>query len=1331
MSTAIYDASLVTRILRSRTLYAYYFLNSEFNNRTGGVRPEQQVPVSELVVLQRRLGEMIEFRNNKVLIPFEFNPAFGPGEQPIPPPFTSTFSLTFQASGLVPFPPPTYHAGRDAYFYYTGALQTVDWGDGTVETISETTPVSFAYKNHTYAADGTYTITVTAYDLIGLWLFNLIHPPGPTLPSPADNSQPGMLAFDVTGSPQLEDFDCQYTGVTALTGLTASTMLDTLRCTGCAGLTSIATTAWPALTVLECGSTGVTSLDLTANTVLQVLDADAAPVTTIDLTACATSINSVSAAGCTALTQLTSSAASLPALTSVNVAGASSLQVLTLPVAANLSILNLTGANALTLLYLLGAAALVGTLDLTGKTALSTLNIDSCVGLTGVTLTGCAVLSNFIFNGAGLITLDVTPCTGLITLLGSGATALTTLLGLSGKTALTGVNLTGCTSLIGVGALSGCSALTSINFTGCTSLLAVSIDTSPNLNTVLVNGCSALSIITVNGSKISSQIFTGCTSLGAVYLPDNTLLTSIGVVPNTGLQYLIVSGCTALNTTLNLAIYPNLIGLNVSGSGVVGLTGLAGLSLLSALNVSGCNLSAVAFSITGCAALQTLDALATASIDQTEVDAALARMATNAGIFPSGSVDLRVAAGVTPSPAGWTSYAVINGTAGWTVLVNGSPPAPTSSLSFVFAPPSSMTMSVDYFGDAVTLDWGDGTTINIPNTSGFFVTYTHTYAATGTYTCTFEAYSGAQIQGLNLTNLFNTNQQYVTSIDITNAPNLQVLNVEYTGITTLDLTGGIGLDSVSCDNCASITSINIAPAIILTAISCQNCPGITTINLSSSTALRGVYISGSSITSLDFTACPNIIQIDAIGCNFLTSLDGLVGKTALVNMNMTNSLHLAAVDVSGCTNLYQFNANGCALNQTTVDTVILQCNANKIAFGGFGVNGTIDVAGGTSTAPTNSSQILSAINYLLYTPPIWTVQYNSTPLLPILAYSYWNGATTGTPTVYKSTTAGGSWVATPLTLPFDSNINSIQLFRYGGGKLLAISSAVAPSTSSAVAVSTNDGSTWTLSQPNGSFPLICEGGVDWNGATFLIAMNNMSVLINPFYTSADGATWSEAAAIGTAGQLFTKPFDVAAAYGVNPGRWAVAGTPFASLYDVYISQSADATSAGTWQPQNVFGGTKELIKLSSGSFGGVTRWIACGIIVSGSPSSVIYYGDDTAGNGTGITWTAATGGSVAQDIYDITYNGSFFVAVGSGGTFLTSADGITWTTVPDPTGSGLALSNVIYDTNAGAWIISVLNYNSGNQIYQILGSDPNGAGSFANLPGYSSGALTRALVTLG
>ena len=77
MSNAIYDSSLLTRVLRSRTLYAFYVANKRLVDLGLSVQKLQNTPVSELVVLEARLGQQIEYRNGIAFIPFEFDQDVG------------------------------------------------------------------------------------------------------------------------------------------------------------------------------------------------------------------------------------------------------------------------------------------------------------------------------------------------------------------------------------------------------------------------------------------------------------------------------------------------------------------------------------------------------------------------------------------------------------------------------------------------------------------------------------------------------------------------------------------------------------------------------------------------------------------------------------------------------------------------------------------------------------------------------------------------------------------------------------------------------------------------------------------------------------------------------------------------------------------------------------------------------------------------------------------------------------------------------------------------------------------------------------------------------
>jgi hypothetical protein len=52
-----------------------------------------------------------------------------------------------------------------------------------------------------------------------------------------------------------------------------------------------------------------------------------------------------------------------------------------------------------------------------------------------------------------------------------------------------------------------------------------------------------------------------------------------------------------------------------------------------------------------------------------------------------------------------------------------------------------------------------------------------------------------------------------------------------------------------------------------------------------------------------------------------------------------------------------------------------------------------------------------------------------------------------------------------------------------------------------------------------------------------------------------------------------------------------------------------------------------------------------------------------------VNWTRRTSGT-SNDLYGVTYGNGTFVAVGEGGTILTSPDGVTWTQRTSGTGNG-------------------------------------------------------------
>jgi len=140
-------------------------------------------------------------------------------------------------------------------------------------------------------------------------------------------------------------------------------------------------------------------------------------------------------------------------------------------------------------------------------------------------------------------------------------------------------------------------------------------------------------------------------------------------------------------------------------------------------------------------------------------------------------------------------------------------------------------------------------------------------------------------------------------------------------------------------------------------------------------------------------------------------------------------------------------------------------------------------------------------------------------------------------------------------------------------------------------------------------------------------------------------------------------------------KFSYVNSEWVVLSDVSVSSSTTGTS-WTLKNSSIFGG-------------GVTNGVSpvmygAGVYVAVSNAKAAYSSDL-------ITWTASSPFG-SSTIYNATWTGSRFVAVGSGGVIYTSADGISWTLrVAD---SGLAANTLYYidcDTTRGIPYVAGLN----------------------------------------
>ncbi len=148
----------------------------------------------------------------------------------------------------------------------------------------------------------------------------------------------------------------------------------------------------------------------------------------------------------------------------------------------------------------------------------------------------------------------------------------------------------------------------------------------------------------------------------------------------------------------------------------------------------------------------------------------------------------------------------------------------------------------------------------------------------------------------------------VNSIDLSYCPNLEVLDLSYTDLSEIDLSHtpnlmwleaySDGSDGDS-EGITPRTSIDLSNLPILQYINMKG-NALTEIDLSHNPYLRWVDLNGNLLSSVDVSANPNIVELN-LSRNNLTAID-LSSNTALQELNL-DSNELTGVDVSNCSEL--------------------------------------------------------------------------------------------------------------------------------------------------------------------------------------------------------------------------------------------------------------------------------------------------------------------------------------------------------------------------------------------------------------------------------------------
>lgn len=198
------------------------------------------------------------------------------------------------------------------------------------------------------------------------------------------------------------------------------------------------------------------------------------------------------------------------------------------------------------------------------------------------------------------------------------------------------------------------------------------------------------------------------------------------------------------------------------------------------------------------------------------------------------------------------------------------------------------------------------------------------------------------IKGLqNLTNLQNFNADYngLTSINLSNLPNLTYLD-----ISDCDIPG---------TNTSSLTSVNLS-----------GCTALQELRLDDSNFSGGIpNLSGlDSLIYMDFDQSGITGSVDISNHPVLEGFD-FSGNTGLTELIISDAQPLGG-------NGYELLVYNCALTQTAVDNILVALSESAVT------NGYVDLSGGSNASPSQTG--IDAANVL--NDKSWSFDYNVTAI---------------------------------------------------------------------------------------------------------------------------------------------------------------------------------------------------------------------------------------------------------------------------------------------------------------------------------------------------------------
>ena len=227
------------------------------------------------------------------------------------------------------------------------------------------------------------------------------------------------------------------------------------------------------------------------------------------------------------------------------------------------------------------------------------------------------------------------------------------------------------------------------------------------------------------------------------------------------------------------------------------------------------------------------------------------------------------------------------------------------------------------------------------------------------------------LKTLNISGCTNLKDEKITGLDT--CTELTTLNVSgCTNISELNLNSNTKVETVNLSNCNALTSFVMGDDTVgnylLNSIDLTGCNNLETLEINSA-----MYL-----TSFDFTDKTKIKSVDLGGCQGITYLAGLSGKTSLQSLDIAALNKITEIDVSGCSALTNLSITACSALETL----------------NLGYSGVTTFNSSTDTMNLSSYTNLKNVYLHNFSAPFKTIEVSNNTELKEFAFSANNYITT-------------------------------------------------------------------------------------------------------------------------------------------------------------------------------------------------------------------------------------------------------------------------------------------------------------------------------------------------